>query len=276
MGFFMRGVYGGVSHFAMQSEASAERAVLLGAARDRVTVCGNTKYDIDAHQISGNADVLALGEVLGLGDSTLIIAGSTTDGEEALVLDAFRQLKSLHYESARLLLAPRHPERFDQVAQQIELGGFKFIRRTMLDVNRHREEPSKAEVVLLDSVGELTTLFRFARAVFIGGSLVPRGGHNILEPASHGKPIIVGPYMDNFEEITSEFLARDAVVQLKQAEPHQLTTDLTEAIRSILDDSNRARRLGDNALAVLNGQRGASLRIVSLIGELLSSRTQHQ
>ncbi len=275
IGFFMRGVYSDVSHFAMQSEASAERAVLLGAHRDRVSVCGNTKYDIDANHPSDAAGMLALGRALGLEDSTLIIAGSTTDGEEELVLDAFRQLRILRPDrKARLLLAPRHPERFDQVVQQIERSGFTCIRRSAINAGRHRVEPSKAEVILLDSVGELATLFRFATAVFIGGSLVPRGGHNILEPAIYGKPIIVGPYTSNFEEITREFLGRDALVQLNRVEPRQLAADLTEELRIILDDENRAKALGDNALAALNSKRGASNRVVSILGELMLSRTQ--
>ncbi len=212
-GFFVKRLYALVTRFAMQSRVDAERAIALGAPAERVVVSGNLKFEIG--DVDESPKIIETGrsldESFALSSSPLIIAGSTTEGEEEIVLAAFEQLrKEEAFERVRLLIAPRHPERFDAVERLLRSSQLSYARRSSPGGD------CKASVILLDTVGELAALYRFASVVFVGGSLIPKGGHNILEPALYAKPIIVGPSMENFREITKEFLRRDALVQDRQ------------------------------------------------------------
>jgi 3-deoxy-D-manno-octulosonic-acid transferase len=266
--FFVRRLYGKVTRFAMQSRADAERAIGLGAPVDRVIVSGNLKYDIaDASRSPKIAETARLlDEHFSLNSAPLIIAGSTSDGEEELVLAAFEQLRQQTAERIRLLIAPRHPERFDRVAQLLASSQFKFARRSAAG-----QGGSMSDLILLDSVGELAALYRFASVVFVGGTLVPTGGHNILEPALYAKPIIVGPHMENFREIAQEFARRDAVVQLRGTGARELTVELRDALGRLLNDHAKASALGSNARKAIDDNRGATERTVSIISECLCS-----
>jgi len=277
-GFFVRRLYGLVTRFAMQSEADAARAIKLGAPAERLSVSGNIKYDIGATiespQIAGTAQ--DLDEIFELSSRPLIVAGSTSEGEEEIILNAFEQLRRIAgLEQTRLLIAPRHPERFESVAQLFDSGRLKYVRRSLCDrtrANDGRNDGRAADLILLDSIGELAALYQFASVVFVGGSLVAKGGHNILEPAWYAKPIIVGPHMENFREIAHEFLRRDALIQLGQPEGANgqgLTGELKVALSELLNDRARARKLGENARWTVEENRGATARTVAMVAELI-------
>jgi 3-deoxy-D-manno-octulosonic-acid transferase len=262
-GFFVRRLYGLVTRFAMQSRLDAERAIELGAPADRVTVGGNLKFDIgDAHD-SPKADEAA--KAFALDSAPLVIAGSTTEGEEEMVIAAFEGLRKEGASGRiRLLVAPRRPERFDAVARSLKSSRLRVARRSSPN-----GDCEAADVILLDTVGELAALYRFASIVFVGGSLVPKGGHNILEPALYAKPIVVGPHMENFREIASEFLRRGALLQLSGADPSALTAELRDALARLLGDKDYADTLGSNARRAIDENRGATARTVEIIAEYL-------
>lgn len=265
--FFVRRLYGLVTQFLMQSRIDAERAVKLGAPAERVQVSGNLKYDIGGAEESPKLIETArqLDATFALADSRLIVAGSTSEGEERTMLEAFGQLrKSDAWGKVRLLIAPRHPERFSAVAELLAASGVKFSRRSAAT-----ESATDAQVILLDSIGELAAIYRFASVVFVGGSLVPVGGHNILEPALFAKPIIVGPHMQNFREITKEFLRREALIQLRETNACKQSQDLCRTFAELLNDPDRARQLGANARQAIEDNRGATARTVAAIAELI-------
>ncbi len=292
-GFLVRRMYAQVAHFAMQSAADAQRAIALGAPAERVSVSGNIKYDIGEAGRGSALDAIAaqLDAAFGLSHSPLIVAGSTSDGEEEIVIAAFEQLrKNPATATARLLLAPRHPERFDEVARLLDATRFRCVRRSMLAgqpepalaelrhsalssadaaTSRINDESRQADVILLDSIGELAALYRFASVVFVGGSLVPKGGHNILEPAFYARPVIVGPHMENFREIASEFTRREALITLQGANDCELTAALSDKLSELLTDPDEAQRCGDHARQVVSDNRGATGKTVAIIASLM-------
>ena len=255
-----RFLYQNVSFFVMQSTADAERVRNLGAPADRILVGGNLKYDV----ADPKHDDVKVWE--GLDGLPLLVAGSTSDGEEEIILEAYSQLRSRPgNEEARLLIAPRHPERFNAVADLMRARGLSVIRRS------DRRSARDGQGLLLDTIGELASLYRHASVVFIGGSLVPIGGHNILEPALHARPLIVGPHMENFREITNEFLARDALVQVKTTRAFEQSAELAEFFRLLLSDRERARTLGENARRAVEDNRGATGKHLEAIADMLRS-----
>jgi 3-deoxy-D-manno-octulosonic-acid transferase len=267
--FFTSALYSLVTRFLMQSRIDEDRAIRLGAAPERVTVSGNLKYDINRSALTANSDGMtrSLNETFGLNAGPLIVAGSTGEAEEEIILKAFAELRGLEgMEHVRLLIAPRHPERFDAVARLIESSKLSYARRSAAGGpnNSHR-----SNVILLDTVGELAALYQFASVVFIGGSLIKRGGHNILEPALFAKPIIVGPYMENFREVTREFLRRDALIQLEGAGNQELTRELRDNLIDLLRDRERARAIGENARRAVDENHGATARTLEAVVELM-------
>lgn len=264
-GFFIRRLYAGVARFAMQSAGDAERAIALGAPAARVSVSGNLKYDIGDFGASARRNEIAreLAERFGLGAAPLIVAGSTHAGEEQVVLAAFQRLRG---PSVRLLLAPRHPDRFDAVAEMVAQAGLRLARRSTPGA-----DDRNAQVLLLDSIGELAAAYSLASVVFVGGSIAPIGGHNILEPAACAKPILVGWRMHNFRDITTEFLRREALVQLRPAAGDELIEQFRATLVSLLEDTARAERLGDNARRAVEENRGATERTIAIVAELLAA-----
>ena len=278
--FWFRKMTANVTTFLMQSEADARRILALGAQSENVIVTGNIKYDIKG-RIGVPPVLTSLSSDLALNETPLIIAGSTTDGEEEIILAAYLELKKkAGLENTRLMIAPRHPERFDAVAKLLDSAHLKFVRRSVL---AHQVEAignqnftqfvndsiQKSEVILLDSIGELASLYRFASVVFVGGSLVPKGGHNILEPAFDGRPVIVGPYMENFREITEEFKRRDAVLQLQGANDNELSAALCEAMSELLLSPEDAENLGTKAREAVEANRGATAKTLEVITSLI-------
>ena len=258
---FFRRVLGDVDRFCVQSEESARRLVDLGADAAHVTVTGSLKFDsleIPAPAAHGKPRERVLRFFRLSPNRTVLVAGSTMRGEESAVLGAFAKIKSA-MPSALLVLAPRHPERFTEVERLARDAGFVTARRSELPIDA---EP-RADVVVLDTLGELAQLYQVGTAVFVGGSLEDYGGHNILEPAIFGKPIVFGPHMQNFKEIADAFLSNDAAIQV------QTERELNAALLALVTDPVRRARLGAAARALVEANRGAKARTLQVIAELL-------
>lgn len=256
---FIARVMSDLSLIVMQSEADRERALQLGAPRDRVRVCGNLKYDFSLDEMRDQLDTLCreIDDQFALSSSDhLIVAGSTAAGEESLLLDALKDARRKPgLEKTRMLIAPRHPERFEEVARLTGGSGFTLARRS-------EKHSSSSDVILLDSIGELAAVYRFASVVFVGGSLAPVGGHNIIEPAAYAKPIIVGPHTFNFRQIVSDFRAADALVEVE-------SNELAGAFIRLLTDSDEARGWGERAQAIIERNRGATICALAAIEEAI-------
>jgi 3-deoxy-D-manno-octulosonic-acid transferase len=245
-----------VDLYLMQGDAHADRILRMGAPADRVRVTGNLKFDaVEPEKLPERLARLIQGAP---NDSPLWVAGSTVGGEEELILRAFHRVRE-SLPRARLMIAPRHPERFDAVPPLIEAAGFRCLRRSALDPAAWRD----GEILLLDSLGELAQVYALASVVFVGGSLVPAGGHNILEPAVAGKPVVVGPHMENFQEIASQFRAEGALVQVASAE------DLAPEVSALLLDQPRRRALGERARDLVARNRGAVQKTADALSQLL-------
>jgi 3-deoxy-D-manno-octulosonic-acid transferase len=188
----------------------------------------------------------------------VFIAASTFKGEESAVLDAFAVVRRAA-PGALAVIAPRKPERFGEAEALARAEGLRVVRRSALAVDT---EP-RADVVILDSMGELAHLFQVATVVFVGGSLVAQGGHNILEPAVHGKPIVFGPHMENFAEISETFLQNQAAIQVPDA------ASLTDVVARLMRDPVERARLGAAARALVEANRGAKDRTLAAIAEIL-------
>ena len=276
--FFVGRLYGLVTRFIMQSEVDAARAIALGATAEQVEIGGNLKYDVEpvtpgATNGAGSrrGEVGRVAVKLGLATQPLIIAGSTHPGEEEIVLAAFQELRR-GGQPVRLLIAPRHPERFDEVAELIRATGLGLTRRSMVDGSASEDGTAGTSgVILLDSIGELASLYQMATVVLVGGSLMPVGGHNILEPALAGRPVVVGPHMHNFREMTAEFLAAAALIQIRGGSGEVLAERLRAALASVLDDPELAREMGERARRTVEANRGATTRTCDSIARLLES-----
>ncbi len=242
--------------FLAQSELDAERLVAIGAPAERVRVAGNLKFDIAASAAKPVVELLrqSLGRA---GVTEVLVAGSTVEGEERMLLDAFRTLLRSHPRTA-MVLAPRHPERFESVANLLLGGSLSFIRRSRMT----GQESSAGAVILLDTIGELASVYALASVAFVGGSLVPVGGHNILEPAQHGVPIVVGPHTANFRDIVNIFTHAGA---LSVVQPEYLDAELLR----LLEDPEVRRDLGRRAAEVFRAQSGATARTLEAMEPLL-------
>jgi 3-deoxy-D-manno-octulosonic-acid transferase len=268
---FLKRVLSDPTVFLMQSEKDAERIRFLGAHSDRVRASGNLKYDLDLPEPTSVSHWLEA-EVSRTGRTPVIVAGSVVSTEEPLALIAFGTLQG-EYPNALLVLAPRKPERFEAAAEFIHESRRKFLRRSQLPIqtsaNGARSDaaaviPKDVTVLLLDSIGELASVYRCADGVFVGGSLVPSGGHNILEPAAFGKIPVFGPSMENFSEIASRFLSADAAVQVESPE------DAGVAWIEMFRDPDRMRRMGEKARALVEDSRGATDRAIAVISGFLN------
>jgi 3-deoxy-D-manno-octulosonic-acid transferase len=258
---FFRHVLADVDRFCMQSEESARRLIDLGADPARVSVTGSLKFDsleMPTPVSHGRPRERVLRFFRLSPHRVVVVAGSTVRGEESAVLRGFSRLRAT-MPSALAILAPRQPERFGEVERIARDAGFVTVRRSDLPIDT---EP-RADVVVLDTIGELAQLYQLATVVFVGGSIVDYGGHNILEPAIFGKPILFGPHMRNFKEIADAFIANDAAVQV------QSDRDLEEAMLALATDPVRRARLGAAARALVEANRGAKDKTLAVIADLL-------
>ncbi len=238
-----------ISFAGMQSPRDAERAIALGVNPETVKVCGSMKFDAmpappTPEQIENMRKELTLAD-----DAPLIVAGSTHEGEEKAVLSAYRRILG-RVPTARLLIAPRHPERFDSVEALTRDEGFAIRRRSKRGQNGGITNP----VILLDTIGELARVYALASVSFVGGSLANIGGHNIIEPASLGIPVLFGPHMYHFEDVKEVFLSESAAICVGNE------TELFGAILSVLEEPSQAKALGNAAQRVVDANRGATDR----------------
>jgi 3-deoxy-D-manno-octulosonic-acid transferase len=257
---FFRRVLNDVDRFLVQSEATSRRLVALGADPTRITVTGSLKFDsLDAVAPVPNRGAARVLRFFRVTEGRLVVvAGSTLKGEEEAVIRAFNRLRASGAAGALLVIAPRHPERFADVERLCRHEGLATVRRSDLPID---VEP-RADAVVVDTIGELAQIYQIATVVFVGGSLVPAGGHNILEPAVFGKPIIFGAHMDNFAEIADGFLQSGAAVQVPSP------AALEEAILELAGDPVRRARLGAAARALVEANRGAHERTLATITDL--------
>jgi tetraacyldisaccharide 4'-kinase len=250
----------------MQSKGDASRLVSLGAAKERVLTTGNLKYDL---AVPGESPLSAWleAELARHGRRPVVVAGSVLANEEGPVLQAFGCVER-EFPRALLILAPRKPEQFDNAAAIVVQSGRKLLRRRDLVLNGagNADFSKPGGVLLLDSIGELAGLYRLADTVFVGGSLVPAGGHNILEPAVFGKAPVYGSSMENFREMAEQFLASGAGVRVKNSD------ELGNAWTSLLRDPERASRMGGSARQLVDQNRGATQRVLEHIERVIGCR----
>ncbi len=248
-----------VRGFLMQSDLDARRIIELGAPEERVQVIGNLKYDLLPAENLGFRKLMREA-LMRAGIQRVLVAGSTMEGEEELVLAAWRALRP--GKGRLLVIAPRHPQRFETVARKLQASGLSWTRRTRLETDGLPEDG----VLLLDTIGELAAMYQFARAVFVGGSLVPHGGHNLLEPAYFGVPVAFGPYMFNFSSIAEQFLKAGAAFRADSA------PELAVIWQRLLDEEPLRRHMGEAARQLLAAKRGATDRVLEAIARQLDQR----
>jgi 3-deoxy-D-manno-octulosonic-acid transferase len=261
--FFWRHLLGRLARVLAQSQADAERLTAIGCRPERVSAAGNLKFDVRAAEEAEATRLLGT-RAEGV---RLVVAGSTLEGEEAVLLKAWPQLLAADPQLV-LVLAPRHPERFDAVASMLAKSGAAWIKRSHWPLYSGSDPagaprpPGPGEIVLLDTIGELASVYSLAAVAFVGGSLVPAGGHNPLEPAQFGVPIVMGRHFANFRAITEDLQAHQAI---RIAGREELAAVLIE----LLADSARAAAMGERARQVFDRQAGATTRCVQALLELL-------
>lgn len=241
---FFRQVFSSVDLFCMQSEADAGRIREIGAAPEKVIVTGNLKFDQKMPALQQAPLSIAAGR-------PVITAGSTHRGEETALLDIHGRLKE-KFPGLLLIIAPRHPERFDEVEGIINKAGYECQRRTTL-------KGAVKEVLLLDTIGELRSFYAVCDIAFVGGSLVKVGGHNLLEPASMKKPVIFSRYMFNFKEISEALITAGGGIMVKDKE------ELSVQIDRLLSDRGLAKSIGERAFAVIAANSGATRKTIDAV-----------
>ena len=269
---FLKNILSNASAFLMQGEKDAERIRALGAPADRVRVSGNFKYDLELPAPTALSNWLA-SEIKRSGRSPVIVAGSVVATEEPHALIAFGTLQG-EYPKALLVLAPRKPECFDEAAEFIDESHRKFIRRSRLPIPGPAQSqnaqtsnnsiiPDDVTVLLIDSIGELASLYGIADGAFVGGSLVSSGGHNILEPAAFGKIPVFGPSMENFAEVASRLVSAGAAIQVESPE------DVGVAWIELFRNPERMKKMSDTARHLVADSRGATDRALAEIAGCL-------
>ena len=259
--FFFKQVLAHIDQLCMQTAEDAQRIISIGARAGRVLVGGNIKFDLQVPPIT-LLEQERLRCTFGFGpDQRIFIAGSTHRGEEEIVLDVFAAIRK-RFPEAVLILAPRHPERFDEAEALLLQSGLAYVRRTALSGAPHAQGFG---VILLDTIGELSKTYSLGTIVFIGGSLVPVGGHNVLEPAVFAKPVIFGRYMHNFREIARMLLQKNAGIQVAGLEQFR-----EEALR-LMENPDACREMGHNAFRVIQENSGAVRRSVDMLDAALKT-----
>jgi 3-deoxy-D-manno-octulosonic-acid transferase len=251
-----------VDLFLVQTPTDAERLQSIGAKEGSVRVTGNLKFDVSLPAPPPIVESLRRA-IATEGAGPVLVCGSTVEDEEPPLLKAFENLR-VSNPHAVMILAPRHPERFDKVANLVQQMGISFFRRS-----KWQGERLAAGVFLVDTIGELAALYALADVAFVGGSLVPRGGHNIIEPAQHGVAIVTGNHTENFRDIVGLFQSHDAVRIVTLAE-------LPLMLMHLLADEGERRALGRRAKETILSQMGATSRTVEALRELLSDEVRSQ
>lgn len=261
--FLIKGILNRITLFLMQNNEYADRIKDMGAPVNKVVVTGNMKFD--AVYTSGRLDTEALRNDLNLQkDESLFIAASTHKPEEEIVIRVYKDLLK-DSPNLRLLIAPRHIERTQRIENLVRKFGFTPLRISRMTNNEQRTTDNEPAILILDTMGRLNRLFSIGTIVFMGGSLMRKGGQNILEPAIFSKPIIFGPHMFNFKDMAEEFLRSDAACMVNDRK------GLFESSSSLLKDSRRREELGNHARLLIEKNRGATQRNIEEIDKLLKS-----
>jgi 3-deoxy-D-manno-octulosonic-acid transferase len=250
-----------LDRLCMQSPQDRDRIVELGSVGSRTCSVGNLKYDYSLDPDPGQAALTRRIRSL-FGADPIWVCGSTREREEEQLLDAFHEIKP-EYPHLRMVLAPRHPRRSAAISDLLRQRGLVHLQRSSLNGFRDGGSPGRPEVLVLDTIGELPHLYELAQVVFVGGSLVTWGGHNIIEAAHFGKPILVGPHMHNFREMARTFLEGGAALQVRDS------GELARRLRELLGSVEARRGLGHNARRILRDNRGAVGRTARIVGEYL-------
>jgi len=258
LGAIIKRILQDITIFSMQSESDAKRIKEIGAPADRVVVTGNLKFDqavISARKV----DSISVSETFRIPQKKFkLVFASTHKGEHDILIEVFSELQK-EFKDIFLIIAPRHPERFSEVDALLKAKGLNYVRRSWL-VDAHQ---NKHDILLLDSVGELYMIFAACDLVFMGGSLVPTGGHNLLEAAVFDKPVIFGPYMHNFRDIAGIILESEAGIQIKDKD------ELMKKLKSLLSARSEVIRMGENCHRVFEKNLGATERNAGIIEKLL-------
>ncbi len=264
---FMTRVLSSLNLAIMQTEADAERLRALGMDADKTFVFGSMKFDAGTMPAADSLTT-EFRQRFGLaGDSSLILAASTHAPEERIILEALKQTRSKSKPDPRLMIAPRHPERFAEVAALIAASGFRCTRRT----KAADPADAQAEVILLDSIGELQSVYSLASIVFVGGSIARTGGHNMLEPAAVAACVITGAHTYNFHSIVESFLKAGAIVQLPPMPESEATVQLANTISELLAEPSRRLEMGRRARSLVNENRGATERTLQALDSLIAT-----
>jgi 3-deoxy-D-manno-octulosonic-acid transferase len=264
--FLFRPVFSQFRAVGCQEPGDAGRLAQLGFPADVVRVVGSLKFDAAQPDPRPVLDTRSLLRQIGVNNNAkILVAGSTHAGEEAILAEMFKRLRS-RFPELFLVLVPRHFERTAEVGQELEARGVRFIRRSEIDAGK-KLSPGELECLLVNSTGELKFFYEAADVVFVGKSLTAQGGQNPIEPAALGKAVVFGPNMQNFTSIVRAFLAAQAVVQVRNA------AELENTVAELLSDDRRRADLGARALGVVRQNLGATERTVELISERLRRLT---
>ncbi len=253
-----------VALFLMQTMEDQTRIIEIGAEPDKTRVVGNLKFDQTLPAFNQEA-MANLAKSIGLqGKEAILIAGSTHPGEEEILLSLFKELRKIHSHLI-LILAPRHLVRLEEVERNLEKESISWVRRTSLAVDQdHQKQKEPPEVILLDTMGELMSLYSLGTLVFVGGSLVPIGGHNPLEPLFFKKCVFFGPYMFHFSEISRRLVEEGGAIQANGIE------DLATHIKRLLKDDRTRRNIGERGYQFLQKHQGATERMFEKIRPYLT------
>ncbi len=259
-GWFFKKVFNKVSAFGMQSLVDYQRVIDIGADPQKVLITGNMKFDQKTPDVNDRHKEELLNELnLGLEDK-IFIAGSTHSAEEDIILEVFQQLIK-EYSNLILILAPRHPERFSEVEKLVKKRGFVVHRKSQIKKYQHL---LRAQVILMDTIGELAQFYSIGEIIFVGGSLVNIGGHNILEPLVYKKPVIFGPYTQNVSEFVNALRESGAGILVTTKD------DLLFQAQKLLNNKEEAQMRGERGFQVIKVNQGATEKNFAIIKRFLS------
>lgn len=262
--FFLQRVLDSLSIAVMQSEKDAERLQSLGMDREKLFTAGNLKFDAGiASELTAKTEQVRTRFGFD-GNAPLVLAASTHGPEEEILLQTLKELRAK--QPVRLMLAPRHPERFNEVATLLQKSELSWARRS----NTPQSDDANATVILLDSIGELPATYSLADVVFVGGSIVDKGGHNVLEPAAAGVAVVTGAHTHNFHAVVDLMIEANALVQLPPVEPASAAQELTHVLTNLLANRDERQKLGQRAKQLVTNNQGAAERTLQLIAPLLA------
>ncbi|GAB5401855.1 MAG: 3-deoxy-D-manno-octulosonic acid transferase [Aureliella sp.] len=256
--WLVKPVFANITQVCAQTEQYAERFVACGTPNDRVVVTGSMKFDNVKFDVLG-MQAMAFRQMLGAAeDDRIIVAGSTQVEEETAILDAYAKLVERH-PGLKLIVVPRHPERFDAAADLIQTSGLRWHRRSALSAEGSSPVASDWQVLLVDTLGELSSWWALAEIALVGGTFGARGGQNMIEPSAYGCNVVFGPRTENFRDVVSLLHASDAATQLSD------TSELLDWLNEQLNTPQPGRTRGQNAIALVKSQQGAMDRTIEVL-----------